>query len=411
MGWNVGHRGESLPRRFFIQCALNGESEEDSVDMEDEDQIGSSSEGLCLDDIFRFAPAPRDALRHFAIDCGDSDFGDEANGEDLEDLFSFDLERVAEALKNGANSQQLEEIIEEAMADALQQRLAVDAATESSVDVDAAETFPDDSLSTSSGRSTPPMTDTFSGRLTLSNNSFSKTPPREKLTGLIKATITGVPKSPRAPFSPRDTIYWTPWKRAEVNVMESIAQKVVRLSQVAAVPSQGAGALCVERQAHESQGANKLALRKPLGASVELVEKAIVAARLRHRKSVLHALEQMTNMSRKTAREHDRTLIGCVAVRRTHAERKSLSPAELKVQRAIADAYAQRAQKVARGLTLSRGSKRLSALQGCTRGTSCSEPRCLTSANVPIEASPRRGSLRWRMAWHYGRWRMAASDS
>mmetsp|Transcript_17850 Transcript_17850/g.39135 ORF Transcript_17850/g.39135 Transcript_17850/m.39135 type:complete len:477 (-) Transcript_17850:82-1512(-) len=90
---------------------------------DDSDEEFESEEEADDDEAWRGFHVPR-----FWMASDDEASGDEVpsdDGQDLQDMFAFDHDRVAEALRRGAGLKELTDLIEEAMADALGNRLQV----------------------------------------------------------------------------------------------------------------------------------------------------------------------------------------------------------------------------------------------------------------------------------------------
>jgi len=287
----------SSPRKAAFFFCMTGDSDSECGDAD-------SAQGLNLEDMFRFSA---------------QDFQDDDDvGQDLEDIFSFDLDKVADALRRGASLEELQDVIEEAMAANIE-AIIVEPSQLHSI------TEPIDDLSPMmAGDMTPQMSDDLAGRMT---------------HPLAAATLAGYSSSPAA-FAGRlaDKLAASPACRRRSSVGQcrrlSVAMKeacMMHSQSLAKAAAQELNALgedenkvevaaeirqCVlssHRQRRQSimKAAEVLELAGVAGdsdedsagkerltssevtAQLQLVQQAYEGARSRHRQSIAQAVKQV----------------------------------------------------------------------------------------------------------------------
>jgi len=120
---------DAIIRRIHFAMSCNS-------DGEDTESADGKDDGQSIEEMFSFAGlsglvgdsgAGSADLKGWSI--AESDDDSEADDQELEELFGFDPETVAEALRRGASLLELSDVIEEAMAGILETRLAASTAT------------------------------------------------------------------------------------------------------------------------------------------------------------------------------------------------------------------------------------------------------------------------------------------
>jgi len=227
----------SASDRHFLRLCLSGNSGSGS---DSEAEFRSVASASSKDDFESVPDSPRsglsastcsDSMRgiFYAMhtdsdeDVEDSDAGeaakleftmfdedsDEDDNEDLNDVFSFDLERVAELLKNGVDKEELSKAIEEMLGENLESRLA---AVGTTIVVEPPPSAPCPSLEQcrslglpgvegrGSGVATPSLPGTLSGLMTpavLTEDDVSPVPSAAEISARVYQVFSDIPEQRR----------------------------------------------------------------------------------------------------------------------------------------------------------------------------------------------------------------------
>eukprot|EP00408_Alexandrium_pacificum_P019526 CAMPEP_0171191362 /NCGR_PEP_ID=MMETSP0790-20130122/19325_1 /TAXON_ID=2925 /ORGANISM="Alexandrium catenella, Strain OF101" /LENGTH=448 /DNA_ID=CAMNT_0011656507 /DNA_START=97 /DNA_END=1443 /DNA_ORIENTATION=+ len=332
-------------------------------DDEDEGDASHSREGNSLEEMFSFSGLDGRAAVCWNIGEGDEE-DEEAMDGDLEDVYGWDIEKAVGALRRGAKLPELTDIIFEAMASELEERLAYhwsddvecpgasDASTPRVTGELAGLMTPTRSLG-ASGESTPPASAVHPGagsdavarrleerlsRLSLSRSRRSSLATRPQLTGAISAekqrhrrSLLSVPtaslKEAELPAPAMDSI-----RRSIVGLQRRKTLSLLKAAEVLEAAGVGVEAGGGEPSGVEAQPASAEP-QTEVKQQLRMVQQAVERARRRHRRSVLDAMG--TAAGRAEAREADRELAVPVPVLPCQGV------AEERIQRAIALAFSR----------------------------------------------------------------------
>jgi len=249
--------------------------------------------------MYGFEPTMQKQLMEFAVNDGEED---EDDGADLQNLFSFDPDQVAEALKRGATLDELVQSIEDAMAQRLEQRLA-------------------DFRGEPTGLGTPPRMGDLTGLMT---------PPDSTPKPLNQADL-----SARLAKCRRSSVVMAAVNEASTRHRHSLVQVVAAgLTGAPSDPAKLRQSLVMANRLHrlslvraaevlEAAGVEDRHASVELQQQLELVQQAVKAAQRRHRLSVVRAVAEVTGVNSSTQSP------------------ASASPALPRVRQAIVAAYAR----------------------------------------------------------------------